>query len=185
MSEVKFLTGGKVHLRPMEPSDLPHVRKWVNDPEIRRLIGEIRPKSMPDAAKWLNGTYDDKNRVWFTVVLNDKDRVIGEAGLLRIFHPWRTADASMIIGEKDTWNKGYGTEAMRLLLNYAFGTLNLHRVAIGVFDFNETAVRFYEKCGFKREGAQRHGYYCDGRYHDVIMMSILEDEFREREAKGA
>ena len=96
MSEVRFLVGGKVHLRPMEPSDLPHVRKWVNDTETRRFIGEIRPKSMADAA-----------------------------------------------------------------------------------------VRFYEKCGFKREGAQRHGYYCDGRYHDVIMMSILEGEFRESEAKGA
>lgn len=185
MTDVRFLVGGKVCLRPMEPSDLPHVRKWVNDPETRRLIGEIRPKSMADAADWLQEVYKDQNRAWFTVVLNEGDRVIGEAGLLRISHSWRTADASMIIGEKDAWNKGYGTEAMHLLLNYAFGTLNLHRVAIGVFDFNEAAVRFYEKCGFKREGAQRHGYYCDGRYYDVIMMSILEGEFRERETKGA
>ena len=107
------------------------------------------------------------------------DRVIGEGGFLRIYHPWRSSDISIILGEKSAWGKGYGSEAMALMLDYGFGHLNLHRISLGVFDFNEAAIRFYEKTGFKREGVQRGGYYYDSAYHDIILMSILEDEYRE------
>jgi RimJ/RimL family protein N-acetyltransferase len=95
-----------------------------------------------------------------------------------MFQDWRTTDLSLIIGEKDARGKGCGTEAINLLLDYAFGYLGFHRVAIGVVAFNEAALRFYEKVGFKREGVQRDGYYHNHQYHDFIMMSILETEFR-------
>lgn len=95
-----------------------------------------------------------------------------------MFHTWRTSDLSIIIGEKEEWEKGYGTEAIDLLLDYAFGYRNFHRIAVGVVGFNEAALRFYEKAGFKKEGIQRDGYYYDHEYHDFVMMSILDDEFR-------
>ena len=112
-------------------------------------------------------------------MLKEDDRVIGETGLLRMFHAWHTTDISIIIGEKDTWGKGYGTEAILLLLDYAFRCLNFHRVAIGVVGFNERGIRFWEKIGFKKEGIQKDGYYYNHKYHDFFMMSILEDEYRE------
>jgi diamine N-acetyltransferase len=181
----RFLVGQRLYLRPLEQDDLPHLRKWSNDPEVRRLTGEVSPMSRAGADEFLQRVGRDKNRVWFVVVLKEGDRVIGEAGLLRMFHPWRTTDLTIIIGEKDAWSKGYGTEAIQLLLDYAFGYLNFHRVAIGVIGFNEAALRFYEKVGFRREGVQRDGYYYDHAYHDFVMMSILEDEFRAlREEKG-
>ena len=176
-----FLVGQRLYLRPLEEDDLVCVRKWANDPEIRRLTGEVTPMSQAGAAEFLERVRSDKDRLWFVVVLKEGDRAIGEAGLLRMFHPWRTTDLSLIIGEKDAWGKGYGREAIQLLLDYAFGCLGFHRVVVGVVGFNERAIRFYEKVGFRREGVQRDGYYYNHEYHDFIMMSILEHEFREKQ----
>lgn len=176
---VQFLVGERVYLRPIEPEDLPFIRQWANDPDVRRLTGEALPMSKAGADEFLERVRQDKERVWFVVVLKENDRVIGEAGLLRMFHPWRNTDLSIIIGDKGAWGKGYGTEAILLLLDYAFGYLGFHRVSVGVVGFNERALRFYEKVGFKREGLQRDGYYYDHVFHDFVMMSILEDEFRQ------
>ncbi|MBU4561921.1 GNAT family N-acetyltransferase [bacterium] len=180
-SKVKsgFLIGKRVYLRAIEKEDLIHIRKWSNDPEIRRLTGEVTSMSQVDADKFLERAYSDNTREWFVIVIKENDRVIGEAGLLRMFHAWRTTDISIIIGEKDAWGKGYGTEAILLLIDYAFRRLNFHRVAIGVVGFNEKAIRFWEKVGFKKEGIQRDGYSYNHKYYDFVMMSILEDEFRE------
>ncbi len=122
----------------------------------------------------------DENRVWLAVVVRDTNQVIGETGLLRMFPAWRTTDWSLIIGEKAVRGKGYGKEAAQLMLNYAFGHLNFHRVAIGVVGFNTKALRFYEELGFQREGIQRDGYYYDHQYHDFVMMSMLAHEFLEK-----
>jgi RimJ/RimL family protein N-acetyltransferase len=83
----------------------------------------------------------------------------------------------MIIGEKDTWGKGYGVETGRLLLNHVFTKLKLHRISVGVVGFNDRAIRYWENLGFKKEGIERDAYYCDGKYDDFIMMGILENEF--------
>jgi len=174
-----FLVGEKVYLRPMEKEDLAYMQKWSNDPETRSLIGECLPMGVEQNEKWFEKVDNDESRIWFSLVLKEGNRVVGEAGLLRMFHPWRGTDLTLIIGEKDVRGKGYGAEAMRLLLDYAFGYLNFHRVAIGVVGFNEKALRFYEKVGFKKEGIQRDGYYFNHRYHDFVMMCILEDEYRE------
>jgi diamine N-acetyltransferase len=175
-----FLIGQRVTLRPIEKSDAGYIQKWCNDPEIRGLTGEVMPTPFANAETYIEKIRDNPERVWFMIVARDTGRVIGETGLLRMFHPWRTTDLSIIIGEKDAWGLGYGTEAIDLLLDYAFGYLNFHRVSIGVVGFNEKALQFYEKIGFKREGIQRDGYYYNYRYSDFVMMSILEHEFRDR-----
>jgi RimJ/RimL family protein N-acetyltransferase len=97
-----------------------------------------------------------------------------------MFPAWRTTDWSLIIGEKAARGKGYGTEAAWLMLNYAFGHQNFHRVGVGVVGFNTGALQFYERLGFRREGIQQDGYYYDHRYHDFVMMRMLEHEFREK-----
>ena len=174
----RFLIGEHVYLRPLDAGDLMYIQKWANDPGIRGLIGQVRPMSRAKAEAFYAQVKSDDHRVWFIVALKEDNRVIGEAGLLRMFPAWRTTDLSIIIGEREAWGKGYGTEAINLLLDYAFGYLNFHRVAVGVVGFNEAALRFYEKVGFRREGIQRDGYYYDHKYHDFVMMSILENEYR-------
>ncbi len=175
--KIEFLSGKRVYLRPLEKDDLPRIQKWANDPEIRRLSGEVTPMNGAHAEAFYNRVVDDHERAWFVVVVRQGDRPIGEAGLLRMFPAWRTTDLSIVLGEKDAWRQGYGSEAMRLLLEYAFGHLNFHRVAIGVVGFNENALRFYEKAGFKNEGIQRDGYFYDGKYYDFVMMSLLEEDY--------
>jgi RimJ/RimL family protein N-acetyltransferase len=173
------LTGRRVCLRPVAREDLVQLRRWLEDAEIRGLIGEVAPTSKVDSQRFLEKVRADTERAWFMVVVKENNKVIGEAGLLRMDRAWRTTDVSVIIWDRDEWAKGYGTETVLLLLNHAFEYLGFHRAAIGVVSFNEKALRFWEKIGFRKEGIQRDGYYYDGRYHDFVMMSILEDEFRE------
>ena len=180
--QTAFLTGQRLYLRPVEKEDAHYIKKWANDPQIRRLTAEVTPMTQAAFDAFLTKVHQDPDRVWFMVVLRENDRVIGEAGLLRMFPPWRTTDLSIILGEPDAWGQGYGTEAIRLLLDYAFGHLNFHRVALGVVGFNERAIHFYESMGFKKEGIERDGYYYDHAYHDFIMMSILEEEYRQHYA---
>ncbi len=177
-ARAKFLIGERVYLRPLEKEDFNLLYVWSNDPEIRGLTGEVLPTYREAVEEFQARLRTDSSRVWFGVVVKENDRLIGEAGLLRMFPAWRTTDLSLILGDRAAWRKGYGSEAMELLLDYAFGYLNFHRVAIGVVGSNERALKFYEKVGFKREGIQRDGYYYDHRYQDFVMMSILENEFR-------
>jgi len=174
-----FLVGERVILRPVEPQDAALMHRWMNDPEIRCLTGEVTPSTLPDVEDYINKLRSSPDRVWFIIVVKETGRAIGETGLLRMFHPWRNTDLSIILGEKDAWGHGYGMEAMDLILDYAFGSLNFHRVSIGVVGFNENALRFYRKIGFKQEGILRDGYYYNHRFSDFVMMSILEDEYRD------
>ncbi len=180
-----FLIGERLYLRPLEKEDMIHIRQWANDPEVRGLTGEVLPMGPAAADEFWERVRTERDRVWFAVVLKEGDHVIGEAGLLRMFPAWRTTDLTIILGDKEAWGKGHGTEAIRLLMDYAFGALNMHRLSLGVVGFNERALRFYEKVGFRREGVQRDGYYHGHRYHDFVMMSILEDEFRAGRADDA
>jgi RimJ/RimL family protein N-acetyltransferase len=184
VSKQEILTGRKVCLRPFGRGDLPYIQKWANDAELRRLIGEVTPMSRAETEKWYKELLGDKDRIWFVIVLKEDGRVIGEAGLLRMFRPWRNTDMTVIIGEKDAWGKGYGTETGHLLLDYAFRRLGFHRISVGVVGFNKRALRFWESLGFKKEGVERDEYCYDNEYSDGVMMSILEDEYK-KEHKAA
>jgi diamine N-acetyltransferase len=148
--KVTFLSGQRVDLRPLEKEDLGLLRQWANDPEIRGLTGEVTPAGQAAMEEYFQKVQADSSRVWFAIVAKDAGRVIGECGLLRMFPAWRTTDLSLILGDKTAWSKGYGADAIRLLLDYAFGYLNFHRVAIGVVGSNDRALRFYEKAVSKK-----------------------------------
>ena len=174
------LTGQRVTLKPLTASDMHYVVKWYSDPEILRLNCEMEPWTQEKYAQWYRNICTDANKVWFTIVVNENQRVIGDAGLLRMFTPWKTTDMSVSIGEKDMWGLGYGTDAGRRLLQYAFDDLRFHRVAINVESCNTRALRFWIGLGFQQEGIARESYYYDGQHSDFIMMSMLEEEYRQK-----
>ncbi len=182
-NKTKFLEGKLVYLRPLLPEDLPQLLVWFNDAELRGLTGEVFPTDMRGMEEYLERVHNDRERVWFAIVTQEGDRLIGETGLLRMFPAWRTTDMSIILGDRSAHGKGYGREAMELMLDYAFGYLNFHRVSIGVVGTNARALKFYEHVGFKQEGIQRDGYFFDHHYQDFVMMSLLEDEYREMRDK--
>ena len=174
----RTLTADDVLLRPLEEGDIPSLVRWSEDPELRKLTGEVAPMDREEAEAFLERTRTEESRRWFAVVVDG--RAIGETGLLRIFPAWRTTDVSVIIGEAGERGKGYGTQAARFILDLAFRELGMHRVAIGVVGFNEGALRFWKRLGFRQEGVQRDGYLLEDGYHDFVMMSLLEPEWRER-----
>jgi diamine N-acetyltransferase len=179
MPDQEMLTGRMVFLRPFGKDDAKYLEKWSSDAKLRELTGEVEPMSQAETEKFYGELRNDKDRTWFVIVLKKSNRVIGEAGLLRMFRPWRTTDMTIIIGEEKEWGKGYGTETGRLLLDYAINRLGFHRISIGVVGFNKRALSFWEGLGFKKEGVERDGYYCDDEYSDFVMMSILEDEYKK------
>jgi RimJ/RimL family protein N-acetyltransferase len=173
-----FLVGERLYLRPVERGDLAQIQAWSNDAELRALTGETEPMSEAGVEAYYQRMQTERDRLWLAVVLRGSDRLIGETGLLRMFHPWRTTDCSLVLGDRAAWGQGFGREALSLLLDHTFGNLNFHRVAVGVAAGNTRALRFWEKAGFRREGVQRDGYYLNHCYADFVMLSLLEDEYR-------
>jgi RimJ/RimL family protein N-acetyltransferase len=112
------------------------------------------------------------------------NRLIGSCAFSQVDGENGSAMFHITIGEKDAWGHGYGTEATQLMLDHAFGTLGLHRIALTVFEFNERALRAYRRCGFLVEGRARESIWRDGRWWDEIAMSVLASEWRERRATG-
>ena len=172
-----FVSGRAVYLRPVELSDAERFLRWLSDPEINRFLLAGRwPINHLREEEFLREQYKSKEHAIFAICLTENDIHVGACGLHGIQEIDRHATAGIFIGERSLHGKGLGTEAMRLLLGYAFGTLNLRRVVLGVFEYNARAVESYRKLGFKEEGRLRAHRYRDGAYHDEIVMGILREE---------
>ena len=176
--QVPFVMGERVYLRPLDSGDLERCLRWINDPVLRVNLGRHRPMSRAMETEWLAGQYKGESELSFAVVLIDGDCHIGNVGLHGIDSKNRLAEFGILIGESDAWGQGYGTEAGRLMLAHSFDELGLHRVMLRVFPFNERAIRVYEKLGFREEGCLRDSLFQGGVFHDTILMSILEHEWR-------
>ena len=114
------------------------------------------------------------------VHLRATDRLIGTCAFSQLDAENGSALFHITIGEANAWGKGFGTEATQLMLDHAFGTLGLHRIALFVFEFNVRAVRAYQRCGFVVEGRARESIWRDGRWWDELAMSVLQSDWRKR-----
>jgi RimJ/RimL family protein N-acetyltransferase len=181
MTYHRKLSGEKCYLSPLSPADAGSFTIWMNDLEITLPLGD--EAYLPYSEARMQSEIEDAIRRQdhvFSIVECATDRLIGRCLLFGINPVDRNAMLGIFIGEKDCWNKGFGTEACRLLLDYAFNLLNLHSVMLGVFAFNQRAVRSYEKVGFRQIGRRREARIIAGKAHDAILMDILEDEFRQQ-----
>ena len=170
-----MIKGKKLNLRAIERTDMQKMTKWANDPDLRNFVGPQFPVSMYEEEAW----FDRLTRNEFRKALIIETKQQEAIGYVYIDLDWvnRKAQLSMAIGEKDYWDKGYGTEVVQIALNHCFNEVNMNKVYLYVFEFNKSAVRLYEKCGFKKEGLIRQDYLIHGKYEDRIIMGILKKEF--------
>ncbi len=173
-----MLEGKLVRLRALEPTDAERAYTWINDREVTHFIMARYPMSHTDEERWLAETSHGNGFADLRLAIETKEGAhIGNCGLHRASPENRSAELGILIGDKSFWSSGYGTDAVLTLLHFAFDQMNLHKVALGVFEFNERAQACYRKCGFVVEGRNREDYFQDGRYWDIIRMSVLRREF--------
>jgi diamine N-acetyltransferase len=174
-SPVINITGEKVALGPIRRDLLPLYQRWMNDFEVTRTLGaRLRPLTHEAEEAW----YDEasKKDILFTLYERATMRPIGNTGLHDIDHFHRGAEFGLLIGEKECWGKGYGTEATRLMLDYGFNALGLHNIVLTVFSFNERGLRAYTRAGFREIGRRREAFRLGGEPHDVVYMDCLSSE---------
>lgn len=174
------LTGERILLRPVRENELDAYFGLLQEPEAMRLTGTQERFTKESTSAWLQKigrVHED--RVDLMIALKETDELIGEVVLNEIDPVNRCANIRIMVSGRHS-DRGYGSEAMRLMLRHGFEDLNLHRIELGVYAFNPRAVHVYEKLGFSREGVKRDALYFDGRFHDMILMALLEEEFRAR-----
>lgn len=178
-----MLKGNRVLLRPVRRSDLSDLVRWFNDPEVTQYLGAYLPMTEMAEEKWIEelATTRASSHVvlMIEVIEGGTNKAIGDIGLANIHPKDHSATFGIAIGEKDYWSKGYGTEAARLIVNYGFEQLNLHRINSGVISFNERSIRLHMKVGFKKEGRQREAIFKNGRFHDHVVFGILREGWKE------
>lgn len=167
------LTGELVRLEPLTETVLADYLAALADPEVRRLTGSHGPHDdRARAEQWLATRAQQHDRADWAVLRRDDGAFLGEA-VLNDFDPDNASvNYRILLAGPPVFGKGYGTEVTRLVLDYAF-TTGLHRVSLGVYDFNPRARRVYEKCGFQLEGRLRHALRWDGQWHDELVMAVL------------
>ncbi|TCS81049.1 GNAT family N-acetyltransferase [Tepidibacillus fermentans] len=180
-------TGEKVRLREYRKEDIEQAQIYINDPEVKRLLHPGIPYlyTFEDEQKWFESNTATKDIYNFAIETIPDHKYIGGCGINKLDWKNSVAVVGIFIGDKEYWGKGYGTDAMKVLIRFIFEQMNIHKVRLHVFAFNKRAIKSYEKCGFKTEGILRKEVYRDGEYHDEIVMGILKEEyFQSNESKN-
>jgi RimJ/RimL family protein N-acetyltransferase len=172
------IRGDKIALGPLRRDLLPIYMRWMNDFEVTKTQeGVPRPWTLEAEETWYDKTIKDESNVVFTIYELPDLRPIGTCGLHHVDFFHRCGEFGITIGEKSCWGKGYGTEATRLVLDYAFNVLQIHSIMLIAAAHNERGLRAYEKAGFKLVGRWRESDFLGGKAYDCILMDTLATEF--------
>jgi RimJ/RimL family protein N-acetyltransferase len=174
-----MLMGEKVNLRALEPADLDSIMQWVNDREVTKwLAGFVWPVSRKSEEEWLARATKADNPNDRVLVVEAKDGVyIGQVGLHQIDYTSGVAELGIVLGRKDYWGKGYGTDAIRTLLRFAFSQLRLRKIILKYQGANERGRKCYSRIGFKEVGCLKAHQLIDGEFQDMVYMEIFAEEF--------
>lgn len=172
-------TGTKTKLREYKKDDVEIVKKYINQPEVKSLLHAGIPYlyTLEDEMKWYEEISALKDTYSFAIETIEDEKYIGGCGINNVDWKNSVAEIGIFIGNKDYWGKGYGTDAMQVLIKFIFNEMNINKIKLQVFSFNERAIKCYKKCGFMVEGVLRQEIFRNGRYHDDIVMGLLRDDY--------
>jgi RimJ/RimL family protein N-acetyltransferase len=174
--------GSTVLLRALERADLPPLRSFANDPEVMRFSNTFRPISDEQQEAWWERTSRAADATWFGIedIRSGRGKLVGTCCLVDIDWVSRVAELRILIGAKEAWGHGLGTEACGLLVAFGFEHLNLGRIWLRALGSNGRAVHMCEKLGFVTEGKLRRGAFIQGATEDVVIMGLLREEWAEK-----
>jgi RimJ/RimL family protein N-acetyltransferase len=176
------IVGERVMLREYREEDIEHIRGWVNKPEVTSTLSNIfiRPHTEQMMRSFLDHVMrnSDPNAFYFVIADKRDEGYLGQVDITGIDWYVRTGSLGVVIPDVDNRGQGYGTEALTLLIRYAFDRINLNKIELDVYEFNAGAYELYRRLGFVEEGRRRANVYRDGRYYDVILMGVFPQEFR-------
>mgnify|MGYP000853344035 CR=1 FL=1 len=175
-----LFSGERIRLRKMSNEDVSVYHKWRNDIEVMQFTNpSLDVFTYADTEGFVNSMVESHNSKGYIIEEINTDKPIGVTSLINIDYGNRNAECIIDIGDKDYWSKGFGREAFKLLLDFAFKELNLHKVYLRVFSFNERAIKLYQNLGFDEEGKLKEQLYRDGNWHDIIFMGLLKRNYKE------
>lgn len=184
MKYFKKLVGERIYLSPRRIEDFEIFTKWMNDFNVTDYIrGSSKVMTLEAEKEYMINSVNKQEPI-FAIVRLDNDEIIGSCGLHEIDHISKKSTLGIFIGEDENRSKGYGTEVLKLLLDYGFNYLNLNNIMLTVFEFNERAMKAYKKVGFKEFGRRRKAYFLNGKYYDEVFMDVLAEEFTESYIKN-
>ncbi|MDR3400900.1 MAG: GNAT family protein [Chthoniobacter sp.] len=177
-----FLVGERLYLRALADGDAdgPYPG-WLNDPEV--CSGNSHhtfPYTREGALAYIERARQTRDELILAIVLREGDRHIGNIALQHIHPVNRSAELSVIIGERDVWGRGFAHEAAVLLVAHGFGVLNLERIACGTFAGNIAMQKLALRLGMKEEGRRRQAAFKNGRFEDIIEFGLLRHEFNNQ-----
>lgn len=179
--------GKTVRLTSLTKDEAPMMSEWTQDAGYLRLQDtEIAsPETPEEVAAFIDRENESSTSYPFAIRRVSDNLLVGTIGLYDVAWGNRTAWVGIGIGRREDWGKGYGSEAMEILIRYAFDELNLHRLQLTVIDYNPRALKMYEKLGFVREGNYREFVERDGARHDLFLYGLLRPEWRQRRGERA
>lgn len=171
--------GMRIYLRQLKIDDFKTTVKWRNDHSISNLLGGHNLfVSVERERKWVIDTINQSVDVKLAICLKENDLHIGNVCLTGVDHMNNTAESHILIGNKNFWGKGYAQEAIREILRHAFCDLGLNRVVAHINEDNIASQKMHEKCGYVKEGCLRKAIYKNGLFKDVVVMSVLKENFK-------
>ena len=175
---LKTLVGDNVYLSPISLDDVEEYTEMVNNIEVSIGLGCVVYTNIMDFESEKELLNSIKKEKIFAVRLLENDELLGNVSFKSIGEIHRTAEMGIMLGNPKYQRKGYGMEAINLLLDYGFSFLNLRNISLNVFEYNEVAYNLYKKAGFKEAGRLRKAVEIMGKTYDVIIMDMLKEEFQ-------
>lgn len=178
MLDRPFLVGSKVYLRPLDIDDLSgDYLNWINDEEVIRNLATTFPTTRQQLEDYVRSIHGNKNYTFFAVIEKETGKHIGNVKIGPIDWINRFTNYGRMMGDRNSWGKGYGTEVLQLIQRYVFEKLNLHKLFDMAIATNEGSIKSNLKSGMKKEAILKEHVFHDGKYVDVVVLSITSDEY--------